>query len=151
VGRQGAIEFKLEDFYTKEQLEEMDAGQNNPQDATFWPGMIVTARVTSKKIKNALPYEIVSFAEKEVTLRLATEPSDADDDDESVVDTEIRMPFDTFFKSFRMRYALTYASVQGLTIAGLLALHDTAHARFDRRKLFVGASRAKTFDQLVVY
>jgi hypothetical protein len=47
-----------------------------------------------------------------------------------------------FFRCTRLRYAVTYASAQGLTITGLLALHDTDHIHFDWRKLYVGLSRA---------
>ena len=53
--------------------------------------------------------------------------------------------------SMRLRYALTYASIQGITVKGLLALHDTSHLHFDRTKLFVGASRAVASDLLVIY
>jgi hypothetical protein len=56
-----------------------------------------------------------------------------------------------FFSSMRLRYALTYASVQGVTIKTLLALHDTSHTHFDVRKLFVGTSRATANNLLVVY
>jgi hypothetical protein len=60
------------------------------------------------------------------------------------------LPRRKFFVSFRMQYARTYASVQGLTIRSLLALHDTDNPHFDWRKLFVGTSRAVASDHLVV-
>jgi hypothetical protein len=56
-----------------------------------------------------------------------------------------------FFRCMRLRYAVTYASAQGLTIRSLLALHDTGHKFFDWRKLYVGLSRATAADKVVVY
>ena len=56
-----------------------------------------------------------------------------------------------FFTSVRLQYSLTYASIQGITVSSLVALHDTAHKHFDRRHLFVGVSRAIASDQLIVY
>ena len=51
----------------------------------------------------------------------------------------------------RLQYAVTYASAQGLTIRGLLALHDTGHQHFTWRMLYVGLSRATGRDRVVVY
>jgi len=56
-----------------------------------------------------------------------------------------------FFKSMRLRCAITYASAQGLTLQGLLALHDTSNEHFDWKKLYVGLSRATAKDQVVIY
>ena len=56
-----------------------------------------------------------------------------------------------FFRCMRLRYAVTYASAQGLTIRTLLALHDTGHKYFDWRKLYVGLSRATAVDRVIVY
>jgi hypothetical protein len=56
-----------------------------------------------------------------------------------------------FFKSVRMQYALTYASIQGTTVETLVALHDTPHPAFDSRNLFVGSSRAVANDRLIIY
>ena len=56
-----------------------------------------------------------------------------------------------FFRSLRLKYAVTYASAQGITVDGLLALHDTAHAHFDWRKLYVGLSRATGKNKVIVY
>ena len=41
----------------------------------------------------------------------------------------------------RLTFALTYASIEGMTILGRLRFHDGNHPRFDWRKLFVGLSR----------
>ena len=41
----------------------------------------------------------------------------------------------------RLTFALTFASIEGMTLPGILRLHDGDRARFDWRKLFVGLSR----------
>ena len=56
-----------------------------------------------------------------------------------------------FFRCMRLRYAVTYASAQGLTLQGLVALHDTGHRFFDWRKLYVALSRATGRDKVIVY
>ena len=56
-----------------------------------------------------------------------------------------------FFRAFRLPYAFTYACCQGLTLTGLVALHDTDHGYFTRRKLYVAMSRATGCDKLVVW
>ena len=63
----------------------------------------------------------------------------------------ITLPRKTFFQSVRLRYAMTYASAQGVTVEGLLALHDTSHPHFRLNMLYVGASRARGVDSLVIY
>ena len=42
----------------------------------------------------------------------------------------------------RLTFALTYASIGGMTLPGIVRFHDGDHPRFDWRKLFVGLSRA---------
>ena len=41
----------------------------------------------------------------------------------------------------RLTSALTFASIEGMSIPGVVRLHDGDHPRFDWRKLFVGLSR----------
>ena len=157
VGRVGAVQLLLADFFSAEERSSVDARTNQPQDAVFWPGLVVTACCTGgasgSKLKNALAYEILAIDGDAVRLRLAVEPSDADaeGDDASEVATEVTLSRRRFFTSMRLRYAMTYASVQGVTIKTLLALHDTSHWHFDRTKLFVGTSRAVASNLLVVY
>ncbi len=62
----------------------------------------------------------------------------------------IKLKRSEFFRCMRLRYAVTYASAQGLTIPGLVALHDSGHRHFDWRKLYVGLSRATDGDKVVV-
>ena len=127
--------------------------KNQPQTAFFWPGMVVMACCTGRKLKNALPYQIVAFEGESVIVRRATEPTDADDDesDASGDSGDILLSASKFFSSMRLRYALTYASIQGVTVKTLLALHDTSHTHLDLTKLFVGSSRAVANDLLVIY
>jgi hypothetical protein len=63
----------------------------------------------------------------------------------------IELPRAKFFRSMRLPYAVTFASAQGLTISGLLGLHDTSHSHFGWRNLFVGLSRATGNDRVIVY
>ena len=60
----------MTDFYSPEEVAKLEKGQNHPQDAPFWPGMVVVARTNSQKLKNALPYEILAIRERTVTVRL---------------------------------------------------------------------------------
>ena len=41
----------------------------------------------------------------------------------------------------RLTSALTFASIAGMTLPGVVRLHDGDHPRMDWRKLFVGLSR----------
>ena len=50
----------------------------------------------------------------------------------------------------RLTFALTFASCEGMTIPGILRLHDGDHPRFDWRKLFVGISRGTGADDVEV-
>ena len=149
-GRENVERFLMKDFYSDEELENMQ--DSGPQDALFWPGLIVISRLTSKKVKNALPYEILSFEGEIVRLKLAMQNSRSlvfEEEDEPVA--EVQMTRKAFFRNFRLNYALTYASIQGVTIRTLLALHDTSHVHFNPRHLFVGTSRAIASDMLIVY
>ena len=41
----------------------------------------------------------------------------------------------------RLTFALTFASIEGMTLPGVLRLHDGSHPWFDWRKLNVGLSQ----------
>ena len=94
--------------------------------------MIASCR--GRKLKNGLEYTIVELGEKIVEV-VETESG-----------KEISLRRLEFFRSMRLKYAMTYASAQGLTIEGLLMLHDTDH----RHHLYVGLSRATGWDKVVV-
>ena len=55
------------------------------------------------------------------------------------------------FRSLRLKYAITYASAQGITIDGLMALHNTDHCYFSWKMLYVGTSRSTASNKFVVY
>ena len=129
-----------------------DQGTNLPQDAYFWPGLRVVAHCRGRKLRNGRAHEIMELG-KDVKLRpysedLAGEPESSGT---PASDSDIVLTRAKFFRAIRLPYAVTYASAQGLTISGLLGLHDTSHMHFDWRKLFVGLSRATGHDRVIVY
>ena len=50
----------------------------------------------------------------------------------------------------RLTFALNFASLEGMTIPGILRLHDGDHPRIDWRKLFVGLSRGTAANDVEV-
>jgi len=130
-GREGAQWLTKEEFKVTAVV-----GTNNPQDAFFWTGQCVVASCRGRKLKNGREYEILELGET-VALKSGEEL--------------VSLKRADFFKSMRLRYAITYASAQGLTLQGLLALHDTGNEHFDWKKLYVGLSRATAKDQVVVF
>ena len=50
----------------------------------------------------------------------------------------------------RLTFALTFASIEGMTLPGTLKIHDGSHPRFDWRKLFVGLSRGTSTNDVEV-
>lgn len=132
-GRNDAEQFTLMDFGI-----EPVANSNNPQDAWFWHGLHVVACCRGRKLRNGRDYEILKIGSKVVEVQAEGEEP-----------LELRRS--EFFRSMRLRYAVTYASAQGLTLEGLVALHDTSHHHFDWRKLYVAMSRARGRDKIIVY
>ena len=131
-GRTGAQEFTLEEFGIAPV-----ANSNNPQDAWFWPGLHVVACCRGRKLRNGRDYEILELGGKVVVQAQGEEP--------------LELKRLEFFRSMRLRYAVTFASAQGLTLEGLVALHDTSHRYMDWRKLYVGLSRATGRNKVIVY
>jgi hypothetical protein len=138
-----AEHFTLAEFGIQASKE--DQGSNLPQDAYFWLGLRVVANCRGRKLRNGRAYEIVKLA-KDVTIRPCTEHSDQSDASNDIMLSRAKL-----FRAVRLPHAVTYASAQGLTISGLVALHDTSHVHFDWRKLFVGLSRATGRDRVIVY
>jgi hypothetical protein len=132
TGHPDAELFSMEDFGIEPQ-----PGTNNPQDAWFWPGQRVVACSKGRKLRNGLEYTILELGAKVTVQADGEEP--------------VLLKRAEFFRCMRLRYAVTYASAQGLTIRSLLALHDTGHKYFDWRKLYVGLSRATAVDKVIVY
>ena len=136
MGRTDAARLTLEQFKI-----EFVANSNCPQDAWFWPGMRVIACCKGRKLRNGRAYTVESLGEVEtaaVTVR-------ADDEE------PIKLQRGQFFRCFRLPYAITYASAQGLTISGLIALHNTSHTYFNKRQLYVALSRATARNLVIVY
>jgi len=119
---------------------------------------------TTKALRNGEEYRIVELGETHVTMvpwsllnPMGAEPrtEGGDDDDESVASDDQVAPIElaraAFFKSVRLPYGICYASIQGVTVEGLCALHDTGHQHFDRRMLFVALSRARSHESVIVH
>jgi hypothetical protein len=155
-GRSDAIRFTLEEFG----LVDLDPHQSNPQDAFFWPGQRVIACCSGRRLRNGLVYEIESLGETVVLKRPdlpevghafdSAETESSSDLSSEFVPT-IELPRLMFFRSVRLTHAVTYASIQGLTIEGLCALHDTSHHHFRAKQLFVALSRARGANSIIVH
>ena len=115
-----------------------------------------------KKLRNGREYTILSIGQ-EVVLRhdppgleaLVESESDSETETATSASTPppklVSLPRDKFFSdSCGPPNARTDASVQGLTITGLIALHDVNHPHMCHRKLYVGLSRAKGREFIVV-
>ena len=63
-------------------------------------------------------------------------------DSEVALDNGIKLTASQASRSIRLCYALTYASVQGLTIEGRVGLDCASSQFFSWRHLYVGNSRA---------
>ena len=143
--REDAVWFSAAEFGS-----DAESLTNKPQDAYFWPGMIVVACSSGRKVRNGNQHKITSICEKSVTVcRMDGQQNIGENADDNEI--ELVLTRSQFFCLMRLAYAVTYASAQGLTIEGLLALHDTGHHHFDQKKLYVGASRARACELLVVY
>jgi hypothetical protein len=137
---------------------------DGPKDAYFWPGMKVVACKTIKVLRNGEEYRIVELGETHVTMVpwtvlapvRAEQMAEGDVDDGGAVESDdqavpIELARGAFFKSVRLPYGICYASIQGVTVEGLCALHDTGHQHFDRRMLFVALSRARSHESVIVH
>ena len=132
VGRLNTVEFSI-DIATR------DVCQNKPQDFIVWTGMSVVAATTSSsgKYKNGRRYTIQEINDMTVVLRRD--------------DHTFELKRGEFIRSMRLCYAFTYQSCQGITVDGLLALHNTDHYYFNGKMMYVGVSRATGSDKLIVY
>ena len=63
-------------------------------------------------------------------------------DEHIVLESGERLTREAAGKSLRLCHALTYASVQGLTLPGTVRLLETDHRHFTKKHLYIGASRA---------
>ena len=98
---------------------------NNPQSIWIWPGLELIG--AGGRAKKGLFYRVVSCTDERVTLEGNGET--------------LGLSADNAVKHLRLTHCLTYASCQGLSLAGVRLLEtDSPHLTW--RHLFVGASRA---------
>ena len=71
-------------------------------------------------------------------------------DDKVTLSNGTVLNFKQAVQSLRLAYALTYASCQGLTLKGVVRLESTDSVFYTRKHLYVGSSRATSFDLLEV-
>ena len=165
VGKSGVAHFTMAEFCgdRASESDEKREATNGPQDAYFWPGMKVVACKTTKALRNGEEYRIASIGDSHVTLvswalltpQAAEQGVEGGSDDGESVESEnqaapIELTRAVFFRSMRLPYGICYASIQGITVEGLCALHDTSHHHFNRRMLFVALSRARSHESVIV-
>ncbi len=102
---------------------------NQPQSMWVWPGLRVIG--AGAKCLKGLMYTIRSVTEEAVLL------------------DGITLTHPEAVKSLRLAYAMTFASCQGLTLAGRLRL-ETDSVHMTTRHLYVGISRATAADLVEV-
>ena len=93
------------------------------QDMWLWPGLEVIG-AGGKALKGLL-YTVAAVDAESVQL-----------------EGGLSLTAEQAGKCLRLSYALTYASVQGLTLTGRVRLTDTDSPHFSLRMLYVGSSRA---------
>ena len=101
------------------------------QSLFLWPGLQLLGCVgrPRKGVRNSVLYTI-QYCEEEVKL----------------VELPATFSYEEIKEFMRLGHCRTYASVQGTEFDESLRLHETGHARFTLRHLFVGLSRAKSKD-----
>ena len=129
AARTDTVEFKIDTAAG-------DTSQNNPQDFIAWPGMAMVAVSTGKHYKNGRRYKIKEIKDTVVALQ---------------GEHEFELKRSEFVRCMRLSYTLNYQGSQGLTVDGLLALHNTDHYYFTSKMLYVGVSRATGSNKLIVY
>ncbi len=103
---------------------------NQAQNFFIYPGQVLVGCLEQKQgnLANGLFYKVVECDRDRATLENNG--------------TQFELPTAVVARSMRMTYALTYASIQSLTLPGRVRLSDTGHSRMDWRKLNVAMSRA---------
>lgn len=94
----------------------------------LWPGLLVIGRNKHGTIANGCFYEVLAANDQTVEIQTEAGP--------------VQVSHAVASKNLRLTYALTYASVQGLTLPGRVRLWDVASRHFTRTHLFVALSRA---------
>ena len=71
-------------------------------------------------------------------------------DDGVVLHSGVSLTAHQVVRALRLSTALTYASVQGLTLPGIVRLDCTGPQYFSRKHIYVGSSRATAHELLEV-
>ena len=103
---------------------------NAPQDMWLQPGLRVMCICEGRRrgrLYNHAFFTVATLGEHTVTL------------EEDLGAFEIK--HEEAARMLRLTAALNYASIEGLTLPGVVRLHDGCHPRFGWRKLNVGLSR----------
>ena len=106
---------------------------NAPQPMRLWAGVVLIAVLdgcTKSGLYNSQLLKVMSWDPDSVTLQ-CTEGG-----------REHRVTREWLAINTRPGWAVTYASIQARTCHGTVALHDATSAKFSRRHLVMGLSRA---------
>ena len=106
-------------------------GKTGPQSMWLWPGLNVVG--AGGAVKKGVFETIAQATSKEVVLHSGT-----------------RLTAHQTARSLRLAYALTYPSVQGLTIGDVVRLDCTENRHFTWKHLYVGVSRCTAHHMLEV-
>ena len=98
-------------------------GGNQPQSMWLWPGITLVG--AGGPCPKGILVEVTSLTDEEVCLSNGA-----------------TLRPEQVCKCTRLAHCLCYASVQGLTLPGVVRLEDTDSPLFCLRKLYVGVSRA---------
>jgi energy-coupling factor transporter ATP-binding protein EcfA2 len=111
---------------------------NAPQNMWLQPGLRVMCICDGRRgrLFNHAFFTVAALGEHTVTL----------EDDNGTFDIKL----EEAARVLRLTYALTYASIEGMTLPGILRLHDGTHPRMCWRKLNVGLSRGTAADNVEV-
>ena len=106
-------------------------GKTGPQSMWLWPGLTVVG--AGGAVKKGVFETIAAVTSEEVVLHSGT-----------------RLTAHQTARSLRLAYALTYPSVQGLTIGGVVRLDCTGNKHFSWKHMYVGVSRCTAHHMLEV-
>jgi hypothetical protein len=119
-------------------------GEDDKQQSMYiWPGMQLIG--AGGKCKKCVLHYVDQVNEEGLLVHYKVK------DDEGVeTEVPVKLSQATAVKCLRPAWALTFASVQGLTLRGRVRLLDTDHSHFVLKHLYVGSSRATAASLLEV-
>ncbi len=104
---------------------------NTPQSMWLWPGITLVG--AGGPCPKGILVEVSSLTDEEVCLS-----------------NGVKLGREQVCKCTRLAHCLCYASVQGLTLPGVVRLEDTDSPSFCLRKLYVGISRATAAEKVEI-